>query len=447
MAEKETFIQQLHLFLESKDLTADQAKKYLEDIFIKAFEKDRDALSRYEDDEPMLANVVVDIDLTTGQVDIKRKKTVVKEKTILERFQQIEKDDELIKDLDLKIGDEFVEVIHIEDIGNGKRQHIKQLFLQKLSEIEKIKVYEKFSKFKGELLNAKVHRILTRGNVILDYDGDSIFMPANEIPHSDRNKIFVGNVITVYILEIQELSKDAQIIASRKAPNFVSKLIEREIDDVNDGVVKILEIAREAGIKTKVAVSSTLRDVDPVGSIIGVKGQRIKPIINELEGERIDIIKYHKDIKKFIVESLLPAEIIGIKINETKDGWREATVIVEEDQFLPALGKKGINIKLAAILTKSKIDVKTIAEAKEEGIEFEKVVKEHFQPQKTNNKYSENIDFNDIDSVSIENLALAKDSNFSESDYNFEESNKNNQQDLEEDNFDDEDYEKEYENK
>jgi|GEM_PF-2062178 len=320
MAEKETFIQQLHLFLESKDLTADQAKKYLEDIFIKAFEKDRDALSRYEDDEPMLANVVVDIDLTTGQVDIKRKKTVVKEKTILERFQQIEKDDELIKDLDLKIGDEFVEVIHIEDIGNGKRQHIKQLFLQKLSEIEKIKVYEKFSKFKGELLNAKVHRILTRGNVILDYDGDSIFMPANEIPHSDRNKIFVGNVITVYILEIQELSKDAQIIASRKAPNFVSKLIEREIDDVNDGVVKILEIAREAGIKTKVAVSSTLRDVDPVGSIIGVKGQRIKPIINELEGERIDIIKYHKDIKKFIVESLLPAEIIGIKINETKDG-------------------------------------------------------------------------------------------------------------------------------
>gem|GEM_PF-2064435 len=102
---------------------------------------------------------------------------------------------------------------------------------------------------------------------------------------------------------------------------------------------------------------------------------------------------------------------------------------------------------MAAILTKSKIDVKTIAEAKEEGIEFEKVVKEHFQPQKTNNKYSENIDFNDIDSVSIENLALAKDSNFSESDYNFEESNKNNQQDLEEDNFDDEDYEKEYENK
>ena len=227
-------------------------------------------------------------------------------------------------------------------------------------------------------------------------------MPSTEIPSLDRNKIVEGKPLTIYVLEIKEIAKDAQIIASRKNPNFVSKLIEREIDDVGDGVVQIEAVSREAGFKTKVAVSTTIEEVDPVGSIIGVKGQRIKAIVEEIGGERLDIIKYHDDIKQFIAEALLPAEITGIKVTESEDGWREAIVVVEEDQFLPAIGKRGINIKLAAILTKSKLDVKTVAEAKEQGIDYEKISKSKFISQ-NNNSFNDEMDFQEF--TSIEEMA------------------------------------------
>jgi len=417
MKKKETFVNQLHIFLENQGLEQEDAKNYLIEVFMKAFGKDRDALSRYDEEEPEPANVKVEIDMEKGSVNITRTKDVVEEKTIIGRFTQIEITDEEIEGKGLSIGDKYIEKIDLDGINNSKRQHIKQLFLQKLSEMEKIKVYNKFIKFKGMLLNTKVHRILNKGNVILDYDGDSIFMPANEIPYSDSKKLKEGQFLTVYILEINELSKDAQIIASRKNPQFIEKLIEREIDDVSDGTVIIETISREAGFKSKVAVSSIMQDVDPVGSIIGVKGQKIKPILDEINGERLDIIKYSDDIKKFIVSALSPAEIVGVKITETED-LREVTVVLEEEQFLPAIGKKGLNIKLAAIITKSKIDVKTIKEAEEEGIVWENVSREK-RPQQNYNKFNDSIGYEDFSS--IEDLAEDNISNFSDDDYDLEE--------------------------
>ncbi len=379
------YIEQLKMFLEDKGLTEAETKEHLEDVFRKAFEKDRDALSKYDEEEPESANVEVNIDLETGKIDIKKHILVVDEMKIISRFREVEPDHESIEGLGLKVGDSHTIDINIDEINMGKRQHIKQLFLQKLSEIEKIKVYNKFSKYKGELLTPKVHKVLSRDNVILDYDGDSIFMPANEVSPLDGPKIKLGNPVTIYVLDIEELSKDAQIIASRKHPQFVAKLVEREIDDVQDGIVTVEGCAREAGFKTKIAVSTNDGNVDPVGSIIGVKGQKIKPIIDEIGGERLDVIKYHEDIKQFIAEALLPAEIKGIKMDEEigEDGVarKTATVIVDQDQFLPALGKRGINIKLAAILTKTKLDVKTPAEAAEEGIEWEPVTKTKFVSQ------------------------------------------------------------------
>ncbi len=444
---KENFVNQLHEFLESKGLTQEEAHEYLVEVFTKAFEKDRDALSRYEEEEPEPANVDVSIDMIEGTVEIKKIMEVVNEKTIIGRFRQIELEDERIEGKDFKIGDIFTEIIDLENIKLGKRQHIKQLFLQKLSEVDKIKVYKKFEKLKGEILNAKIHRVLNRGNVILDYNGDSIFMPANEISPLDRDKIIEGNMLAIYLLEIEELSKDAQIIASRKNPNFVSKLIERENDDVSDGVVTIEAVAREAGFKTKVAVSTSVAEVDPVGSIIGVKGQRIRPIVNEIGGERLDVIKYHENIKQFIAEALLPAEISGIKVTENEDGWREAVVVVEEDQFLPALGKQGMNIKLAAILTRSKIDVKTIAEAKSEGIEYETISKSKFVSQNNKNKFIDDINLEDFDTV--EELATDNLDNdsllFSVEDYEIGDNqiNKNKTNDFEQEDFDEE-YDEEF---
>ncbi len=377
----EKYLLQLQEFLEQKGLTQEETKLYLEEVFRKAFEIDKDHLSKYEEEEPAPAEVKIDINLEDGSVKIVKYLTVSEDYSQELRFRQIEVTDDKIAGLGLNVGDVYEEVINLDDISATKSQRVKQLFLQKLSEIEKIKLYNKFSKHKNELLSPTVHKILRKGNLILDYNGDSIFMPFSEISALDKDKIVIGRPLTIFVLDIEEMSKDAQIIASRAHPQFVAKLIEREIDDVHDGVVHIDSIAREAGFKTKVAVSTTDANIDPVGSIIGVKGQKIKPIVEEIGGERLDIIKYHPDIKQFIAEALLPAEITGIKVTEDEEGWRTASVIVEEDQFLPALGKRGLNIKLAAILTKSKLDVKTVAEAKEEGIEWEPISKSKFVAQ------------------------------------------------------------------
>lgn len=429
MNDNENFVMKLNEFLEQKGLTQEEALEYLKEVFIKAFIKDRDALSKYEEEEPEHADVNVDINMETGEVKIERRMVVVDEITIIGRFRQIELDDPRLEGTDLKVGETFVEYIDLNNINLGKRQHIKQLFLQKLSEAEKIKIYKRFSKFKGELLNARIHKVLNKGNVILDYDGDSIFMPAAEISSLDKDRIIENRPLTIYVLEIEELSKDAQIIASRKNPQFVAKLIEREIDDVSDGVVKIESIAREAGFKTKVAVSTDVHEVDPVGSIIGVKGQKIRPIVDEIGGERLDVIKYSPNIKQFIAEALLPAEITGINYHENEEGMRIAIVVVEEDQFLPALGKRGINIKLAAILTKTRIDVKTVAEAKAEGIEYELISKSKFVAH-SQDEFISDIGFEEFSS--IEDIADVE-STINEDDYGIEEDFSEN----EEEDFDD----------
>ncbi len=412
---KENYLPQLHAFLEEKGLTEEEVKLYLTEVFKKAFEKDKDALSRYEEEEPLPAKVEVEIDLEEAGVSIKKFYDVVEEKTIIARFTQIELGDERLEGTDLKIGDTFEETISLDDVNIGKTQHIKQLFLQKLSEIEKIKLYNKFSKHRNELLTPVIHKTLNKGHLILDYNGDSIFMPATEISPLDRDRIEIGKPLLIFVLDIEELSKDAQIIASRKHPQFVAKLIERDIDDVADGIVTIEEVSREAGFKTKVAVSTTDPNVDPVGSIIGVKGQKIKPIVDEIGGERLDIIKYHEDPKQFIAEALLPAEITGIKVDTDEEGWNTATVVVEEEQFLPALGKRGLNIKLAAILTKHKIDVKTIAEAKEEGIEWEPITKSKYVSPSTNI----GIDLDEFSNITEEMALDIDDNEISESDYDF----------------------------
>ncbi len=397
----EKYIGQLNEFLKEKELTQEEVKLYLEEVFRKAFEIDSDHLTRYEraeEVEPQPAEIKVDIDLDEGKVTIVKYLMVTDEYSQEMRFRQIDPSDERIEGLGLQIGDVYEETINLDEITGMKAQRVKQLFLQKLSEIEKIKLYNKFSKHRNELLSPTVHKILNKGNLILDYNGDSIFMPLGEISPLDKDKIIIGKPLTIFVLDVEEMSKDAQIIASRANPQFVSKLIEREIDDVHDGVVIIESISREAGFKTKVAVSTTDPNIDPVGSIIGVKGQKIKPIVDEIGGERLDIIKYHPDIKQFIAEALLPAEITGIKLVEDEEGWRTASVIVEEDQFLPALGKKGLNIKLAAILTKSKLDVKTVAEAKEEGIEWEPISKSKYVSQGA----SSIIDLEEFDNIADE---------------------------------------------
>ncbi len=378
-----------------KDLNNNEIKSFLEDVFVKAFQRDKN----FDTENPIPeANVTALVDLETGEISIKISYEVVKEVELENRLIHIAVDDKKVIDEGLKVGDTYVQTIDFADVAYTKLQHIKQLFQQKIRESEKHKIYDQFIDKKDTLITAKVTRISKeKGYVIFDKDGVSIFAPAQEL--SPRDHFVMGDMVKICVLEIEKEAKDAQIIGSRATTKFIKALLEQEIDDVIDGIVQIEKISREVGHKTKVAVSSSLTEVDPVGSIIGIKGQKIKPIIDELKGERIDIIKYSDDLEEYIAGAVLPAKITGIcwKPRLRPEDRKEAVIVVEQDQFLPTLGKKGINVKLAAILTGVKLDIKTIETAKAEGIDYKEVK----QPSKFRTINTQNQTFNSDEFTSV----------------------------------------------
>lgn len=385
-----------------KNLNRNEITSYLEEVFIKAFQRDRN----FNTENPIPeASVDAKVDLDKAQFDIWITYEVVEEVELDNRLIHIAFDDAKVLEAGLKIGDKYVNHIDFNDVNYSRLVHIKQLFLQKLREAEKHKLYDKFISQKGKLLTAKVIQVnQEKGYIILDKGGVSIFVPGSELSPNDH--FVVGDIAKVYVLEIEKEARDAQIIGSRSNVKFIQALIEEEIDDVIDGIVKVEAISREVGFKTKVAVSSILPEVDPVGSIIGVKGQKIKPIIDELNGERIDIIKYSTDIEEYIAEAVLPAKITGVIIKEEEnEGRRDAIVIVAENEFLPTLGKRGINVKLAAILTKTKLDIKTVSDAKKQGIEYNDYIK----PAKFNKRKQEAFNFNTFSDETEEEVPISFD--------------------------------------
>ncbi len=392
---KSSMLEAVKLLGEQNEISSELIVKILSDSFIKAFEKNGpfDSLKPVE-----LSKIDVNIDLDKEIIDIKRVWTVADKVAEEDRFTHIGIDNELLKGKSLKAGDIFEEEINLDDILYGKAQHIKVLFLQKLKEHEKAKLYEEFKSKKDQLIVATVFKYEKGKYAILEFEGASVFMPSREFLPGEIYEL--GQKLLVYILEIEKETSGAQIIASRADANFVRKLIEKEIDDVQDGVVEIVNIVREAGMKTKVAVKSNTPEVDPVGAIIGVKGSKIAPIITELKGERIDIIKWSDDTTELIKEAVLPAKIIGVKYESTEDS-QTAIVIVEDDQFLPTIGKRGINVMLVAKLANHKIDVKTKTQASEENMEYEPVTYSTTRFSSNNNadylaSKEENFDFDEL---------------------------------------------------
>lgn len=274
----------------------------------------------------------------------------------------------------LKVGEQLIKEVKIEDLTRSKIQQIKQLMIQKLREAEKEKIYEGFKEHESKNITAVVRKAEDK-YYILDYNGTSIFLPKNETLPTDDFKVLEN--VNVYISSIDKTSKDAQVVGSRTNPQFVANIIKREVEDVADGIVEIKGVSRIAGFKTKIAVTSTKDEVDPVGAIVGVKGNKIREIMDLLGGERVDVIRHNEEIVEFIASALTPAKVVGVRYTEveTDEGGTEkrAVAVVEEDQFLSALGKLGRNVKLAVMLTTTNIDVKTVAQAKEEEIEYTEV--------------------------------------------------------------------------
>ncbi len=238
------------------------------------------------------------------------------------------------------------------DFGRIAAQTAKQVIIQRLREAEREAVYEEFKDKEGEIVSGVVQRI-EKNNVFIDIGKTTgILFPDEQIPGENYR---IGQRLRVYLLKIERGPRGTTIYLSRAYPKVVSKLFAIEVPEIAAGTVVIKSIARETGSRTKIAVFSEEEGVDPVGSLVGQKGIRVQTVINELNGEKIDIIEWDGDMAKFIANSLSPAKVLDVELSDKR---REALAIVPEDQLSLAIGQRGQNVRLAARLTGWKIDVR-----------------------------------------------------------------------------------------
>lgn len=243
----------------------------------------------------------------------------------------------------------------IRDAGFGRiaAQTAKQVIIQKIREAERENVFDTYTKRLGEIINGTVHRVENR-TIIVDLGKTEAILPPREQFPKDIYK--QGDTIRAILLEVKKTPRGPELILSRAHAGLVRKLFELEVPEIHDGIVKVMGIAREAGSRTKIAVISSDDKVDCVGSCVGMRGQRVKNIVRELGGEKIDIVRYATDTESYIRNSLSPAELREIKLDEAA---HSAEIFVEDEQLSLAIGKKGQNVRLASKLTEWKLDVRS----------------------------------------------------------------------------------------
>lgn len=252
-----------------------------------------------------------------------------------------------------------------DDYGRIAAQTAKQVIIQKIREAERTSIIDEYGTKEGEIITGVVQKI-ERGNAYIDFNRATGVLPAEEqIPGEYLER---GARIRAYLYSVEDTPRGINLRLSRTHPKFIEKLFSAEAPEIESGVVEIKSIAREAGARSKIAVYSTDDHIDPVGSCVGQKGTRVNTITNELKGEKIDIIPWSEDPKVFVTNSLSPAKVISIEIDEKE---RKAVVEVAEDQLSLAIGKGGQNVRLAAKLTGWKIDIKGNGPVVEKGAEEE----------------------------------------------------------------------------
>ena len=314
-------------------------------------------VTAYKRNFDSLENVKVEMDKKTGATHVFSIKEIV-EKANDDAMEISLKDAQKINK-DLKIGDNVQIEIVPKDFGRIAAQTAKQVIIQKLREVERDIIYTEFNDRKGEIVSGLVQKA---GNVIImDLGKLEGVMPQKEQIPTEKYK--VNDKIKGYVLDVERGAKGApQVIVSRSHPDFVRKLLEFEIPEIYEGVIEIKSVSRDPGYRSKVAVYSPDPNIDPVGSCVGQRGVRIQNVINELSGEKIDVIEWNEDPSIYIASALLPAKILAVDIKEEE---KFAQVIVPDDQLSLAIGKAGQNARLAAKLTNWKIDIKSETQFRE----------------------------------------------------------------------------------
>ncbi len=305
------------------------------------------------------ANIRTDINTETGEIKVFKVTTVVEE--IVDEHAEILLEEARKRNKNYKLGDEIIEEVTPKDFGRVAITVAKQVVLQKIREAERDIIMEYFSDKENELMIGFL-ALEDNRNYYVDFGKSRGILPKTELILDE--KLQMGSSVKVYITKVESSPKGPFILLSRKHYGFVRRLFENEIPEFSEGILVMHGVAREAGIRSKVAVSSTNPSIDPIGSCIGEKGRRIGNIIKELGGEKIDLILYDDDPETFIANALSPAKNLNISIPD--ENSKEALVIADDENLSLAIGKRGINIKLASKLTKFKINVKSIADINKE---------------------------------------------------------------------------------
>jgi len=296
-------------------------------------------------------DILVEVDSETGDVIVKTILNVKEKETIEDPLSEISEEEAKKINKDFRVGD-FIETGFMEyNPGRIAAQTAKQVVLQKLREAERDLVFGKFADKKGQVIPGTVQRIDSR-NIFVDIGRANALMPPSE--QTSYEKYRVGQQLKFFVTEVQRTARGPEIIVSRTHPELLRKLFESEVPEIASGVVEIKALSREAGARSKVAVSSEDGDVDAVGACVGLRGIRIQNVVNELLGEKIDVVDWNEDPKVLITNSLSPASVSNVSINIDDNS---AIVTVPKKQLSLAIGKEGQNARLAAKLTLWKIDV------------------------------------------------------------------------------------------
>ena len=342
MTERVNLIDTFKDFKETKNIDRTTLVSVIEDSFRSVLQK------TYGSDENF--DVIVNPD--KGDFEIYRNRVVVADGNVENENAEISLSDAQKIDPDFEEGEEVSEKIEFAKFGRRAILTLRQTMASKILDLEHDNLYNKYADKVGQIVTGEVYQIWKREMLLLDDEGNELLLPKSEqIPGDFFRK---GETARAIVLRVDNLNNNPKIILSRTSPDFLRRLLEQEVPEINDGLITVQRIARIPGERAKIAVESYNERIDPVGACVGVKGSRIHGIVRELHNENIDVINYTSNIKLFIQRSLNPAAVSSITLDEEK---KKAEVYLQPDQVILAIGKNGDNIKLASMLTGYTIDV------------------------------------------------------------------------------------------
>lgn len=333
-------------FKDDKSIDRVTLMAILEDVFRAALKR------KYGSDD----NFDIIINPDKGDLEIWRNRVVVNDGEVEEPNEEISLSDARKIEPDFEVGEDVSEEVKLEDLGRRAILALRQNLISKIHEHDNTNVFKQFKELEGEIYSAEVHHIRHNAVILLDDEGNEIILPKSEQIRSDYFR--KGESVRGIIKSVELRGNKPTIIMSRTAPEFLVKLFEQEIPEVFDGLITIERVARIPGEKAKVAVDSYDDRIDPVGACVGMKGSRIHGIVRELGNENIDVINYTKNDQIFIARALSPAKVTSMEIKEAVEGEKpRVDVFLMPDQVSKAIGKGGVNIRLASQLTGYELDV------------------------------------------------------------------------------------------